>query len=74
MITRLTPHGQNWALILDAPLLAQLKIDPTTPLEVSSDGHSVTIVPVRKDAEDDRFLQALEDVNQKFGGVLKRLA
>lgn len=74
IVTTLTPHGESWALILDAPMLEQMKIDPTTPLTVSSDGHSVTIVPVRKEGEEGRFLQALEQVNLKYGGVLKRLA
>ena len=36
-------------MILDRPVLELLRIDETTPLEVSTDGDVLTLRPVRED-------------------------
>ncbi|MCC6811843.1 MAG: AbrB/MazE/SpoVT family DNA-binding domain-containing protein [Deltaproteobacteria bacterium] len=74
MIKKLTKHGNSLALVLDRPILELLKIDPDTPLEVSTDGERLTIAPLRDDARRKRFEEALATTNNKFGRTLKKLA
>ncbi len=38
MVEKLTKDGNSLALIIDRPILDLLKIDPETPLDVSTDG------------------------------------
>jgi hypothetical protein len=39
MIKQFVRHGESWALVIDPDLLNDLKIDPSQPLQVVSDGH-----------------------------------
>lgn len=73
MIKTLTKHGNSWALVIDKPVLELLKIDPETPLEISTDGQSITVSPVRPDRRA-KFRAALEKTNRRYGRALKRLA
>jgi antitoxin MazE len=73
MIKTLTKHGNSWALIIDKPVLELLKIDPETPLEISTDGQSITVSPVRPDRRS-KFRAALEKTNRRYGRALKKLA
>ena len=73
MIKRLTRHGNSLALVIEKPILELLKIDPDTPLEITTDGRSLSISPIRQ-GEGRRFEEALSKVNSRYGKVLKRLA
>ena len=46
MIKNLTKHGNSYALVIDRPIMDLIKLDPETPVEVSTDGKSLTITPV----------------------------
>ena len=46
MIKQLTKHGNSWAIVIDRPVMDLLKIEPETPLEITTDGHVLTIEPV----------------------------
>jgi antitoxin MazE len=46
MLKKLTKQGTNLALVIDRPLLDLLKIDPETPLDISTDGKRLTVAPV----------------------------
>jgi hypothetical protein len=70
--TKLIKHGEGWAVALDDELLASLHIGPQTPLEVTSDGASLSIKPI--DGPKASFERALERVNARHGGALKKLA
>lgn len=48
MIKYLTTIGNSLGLIIDRPILNLLQIDRGTKLEVSTDGKSLTIRPVRE--------------------------
>lgn len=75
MIKQLTRTGNSYALVLDRAILELVKIDPDTPLEISTDdGRRLILSPVRDPARQKRFREALERVNQKHGKTLKRLA
>ena len=74
MIKRLSKHGNSHALVIDKALLELLKIEPDTPLELTTDGRSLIVTPARDEAENTAFRKALDDVNDRHGGALKRLA
>jgi hypothetical protein len=38
MVEKLTKHVNSLALVIDRPILDLLKIDPDTPLDISTDG------------------------------------
>jgi antitoxin MazE len=74
MIKKLTKHGNSLALVIDRPVLDQLQIDSDTPLEMSIDGHVITIVPVRDATRTKKIEKALKKVNNQYGRTLKNLA
>jgi antitoxin component of MazEF toxin-antitoxin module len=74
MIKTLTKHGNSYALIIDKPILELLRAGPDTPFEVVSDGKSLMITPVRDAQTDAKFEAALEDLENRFGNAMKRLA
>ena len=77
MVKSLVKHGNSWALVIDKPILELLKIDPTTPLDISTpDGVTLVVRAVFDDeAAQERLLAAsLEDINGRYGTMLKRLA
>ncbi|KMY68601.1 AbrB family transcriptional regulator [Desulfocarbo indianensis] len=48
MIKKLTRHGNSMALVIDKPILELLNISSETPLEITTDGRSLTITPSRR--------------------------
>ena len=74
MIKRLTRHGNSLALVIERGVLDLLKITPDTPLEISTDGRTLIVSPVRHEGRRKRFKAALEKVNRRYGRALKRLA
>lgn len=74
MIKKLTKHGNSWALVIDKPVLDLLRIDPETPLEISTDGQALLVTPAKSGERKERFRAALEGTNRKYGRALKRLA
>ena len=73
MIKTLTAHGNSLALIVDKPILELLDISPDTPLQITTDGRSLIVSPLREAAQDADFHRALEWVNQEHGRTLRRL-
>ena len=74
MVKTLTVHGNSSALIIDKPILELLQITPKTPLKISTDGRNLIVSPLKKRSDDEKFHQALENVNRKHGKTLKKLA
>jgi antitoxin component of MazEF toxin-antitoxin module len=74
MIKKLTKHGNSYALVIDKPILELLHITPDTPLELRTDGESLTVSPSRDRPRDERVRSSLERINDRFGEDLKRLA
>jgi len=74
MIKKLTKHGNSWALVIDMPILDLLKIDPEQPLELSTDGTTLTVAPVKNPRRRAALEAALEKTNRRYGRVLKTLA
>jgi antitoxin MazE len=74
MIKTLTRHGNSLSLIIDRAVLELLKIEADTPLDITTDGQVLIITPVRDEARQAQFQQALQSVNRRHARVLKRLA
>ncbi|MBM3762931.1 MAG: AbrB/MazE/SpoVT family DNA-binding domain-containing protein [Acidobacteria bacterium] len=74
MVKKLTKHGNSLALVIDRPILDLLKIDPTTPLEVTTDGKRLTISPVHPEARKARFDAAQKLAHPKYAKAFKKLA
>jgi antitoxin component of MazEF toxin-antitoxin module len=74
MRKRLTKTGNSLALVLDRPLLEATGIDARTTVEVSTDGDVIVITPVRSRTRSQRLDAALQEINDRYKGVFKRLA
>lgn len=74
MIKNLVRHGNSTALVLDRAILELVKIDPSKPVEISTDGRRLIIEAAREGHERQNFRAALDTVNKKHGKTLKRLA
>jgi len=78
MIKRLTKVGNSLALVIDRPILELLNLDAQTPLEVHTDGRTLTVSPAT-DADlsagrKRKVEEAIGRVNRRYAKALKRLA
>ena len=71
MIKKLTKHGNSHAVVIDKGILELLKIDSDTPLELTTDGKSLIITPLK---EEGAFKEALEWTANRYKNVFKELA
>jgi antitoxin component of MazEF toxin-antitoxin module len=74
MIRKLSRHGDELVLVLDRGLLEQLKIDETTPLEVTTDGRALLLSPVDDAEYREVFERAMKSVNERYASTFKKLA
>ena len=74
MIKKLVSHGNSAALIIDKPILELLHVDMDTLLEIATDGKNLIISPVKNSKREEKFKAALEKVNKRHSGTLRRLA
>ena len=74
MVKKLTKHGNSLALVIDRPILDLLKIDPETPLDVSTDGKQLIIVPAKPPSRRKKFEAAQEWAHKRYGKTFKKLA
>jgi antitoxin MazE len=74
MTKTLIKHGNSLALVIDKPILEMLRISAETPLELTSNGDSLLISPIRDPERDTQLKGSLDKINSKFGADLKRLA
>jgi antitoxin MazE len=74
MIKKLSKHGNSLALVIDRSILELLGIDEKTSLELSTDGESLVIAPLRDKKRKKKFEEALTSSNERYGRALKRLA
>jgi len=74
MMKTLIKHGNSLALVIDKPILEMLQISADTPLELTSNGDSLLISPVRNKGRQKKLLASLDKINRTFGDDLKRLA
>ena len=74
MIKHLTTHGNSQALIIEKAVLDLLDIKPKTPLEITTDGKSIVISPVKNKQRGEAFRSALAKVNKRHSKTLQKLA
>lgn len=74
MIKTLIRHGNSLALVIDKPILEMLDISADTPLEVTTNGDSLLISPVRDKKREKKLRASLDIINHKYGNDFKRLA
>ena len=74
MTKTLIRHGNSLVLVIDKPILDMLRISADTPLELTTNGDSLLVSPVRDKARQQKLRASLDKINQKFGDDLKRLA
>lgn len=74
MIKSLVRHGNSWALVIDRPILELLHINPEEPLELTTDGKSMTIAPVDATARQARVRDARKKINARHKAAFKKLA
>lgn len=74
MIKKLVKHGNSYALVIDRPILDLLKIDPTTKLNIVTDGKALFISPVVDPKDQNKFRGALRKAHKRYGRMLRTLA
>lgn len=74
MIKNFVRHGNSWALVIDRPILDLLKIRPEDPVEITTDGSTVTIAPVSPTDRKARVAMARAKVNARHKKTFKKLA
>ena len=74
MVKKLSKHGNSLALVIDRSILDLLGIDEKTSLELSTDGESLIVAPVRDAKRRKKFEAALASTNRRYAKALKRLA
>ena len=74
MTKHLTKHGNSAALVIEKPVMELLGITMKTPLEVTTDGKSLVVSPVREGSREKKFRAALKWANEKHGKTLAKLA
>lgn len=67
-------HGNSLALVIDKPILEMLRISADTPLELSTNGDSILISPIRDPQRQRKLRATLKKINRKYGDDLRRLA
>ena len=74
MVKKLTKHGNSLALVIDRPILELLKIDPETPLDVSTDGKQLIVAPVKSSARRKKFEAAQDWAHKRYEKTFRKLA
>ncbi len=74
MIKTLTRHGNSYALIIDRPIMELLKIDSDTPLEITTNGHALTIAPARDTDKAEKLAKARKTMHGRYAETFRKLA
>jgi antitoxin MazE len=74
MVKKLTKHGNSLALVIDRPILDLLKIDPETPLEVTTDGKQLIVAPAKPSPRRKKFEAAQELAHKRYAKAFRKLA
>lgn len=70
MVKSLKKHGNSMALVIEKPILELLGADAETKFEVTTDGKSLTITPIKRLS----VAEANKIANDKHGEVFRELA
>jgi antitoxin component of MazEF toxin-antitoxin module len=74
MKKHLTRTGNSVALVLDKPVLEAVGLDADAEVEVSTNGDVIMITPVRDDRRRRKLKKILDELDEQYAGVFRRLA
>jgi antitoxin MazE len=74
MVKKLTRTGNSVALVLEKDLLAAAGIDPSAPVEVSTNGDAIIVTSVRGPRRKAKLKKIATEAHKRFGGAFRRLA
>lgn len=75
MRKRLVRHGNSRAIVIDKTLMELVGLDEDGEVQLTVEGDSLVIVPVRKpDSREAKFERALHESLEKYADVYRRLA
>jgi antitoxin component of MazEF toxin-antitoxin module len=74
MVKTLIKHGNSYALVIDRTILELLRVTPDTPLELTTNGDTLLVAPVRDPKRQRKLRESLGKINRRYGDDLKRLA
>ncbi|MFL6245743.1 MAG: AbrB/MazE/SpoVT family DNA-binding domain-containing protein [Thermoanaerobaculia bacterium] len=74
MKKKLTRTGNSVALVLDKPLLEELGLDENSDVEISTNGDVLVMTPVRERSRRRKLNQILDELDEQYAGVFRRLA
>ena len=74
MIKSLVKHGNSSALVIEKPVLSLIGATPESEFEITTDGKSLILTPIRDEARHDRFRKAVEQTGRRYGKTFKELA
>lgn len=71
---RIVRHDDGMAVLFEPEILRELGMDENTLLSVTTDGQTLRITPVARYATREEVENAMRQINQEWGDVLKKLA
>ena len=74
VITKLVKHKKGYALVIDQTYLELLRIDPQQPVEVTTDGKTLTIKAPTDLQDAENFKKVLKKLNRRYGRAMRMLA
>ncbi|MCX6590714.1 MAG: AbrB/MazE/SpoVT family DNA-binding domain-containing protein [Acidobacteria bacterium] len=74
MQKRLTKYGNDFALVVDQPMLELLNIDAETPLEITTDGSRLIISKAAPDSRQKRLEAAQAMAHERYTNAFEKLA
>lgn len=74
MLKTLARHGNSMALVIEKPILELIGAQPETIFDVTTDGKSLIITPVKTKKQSKKVMAEAEKIKQKYYDVLKKLA
>jgi hypothetical protein len=69
----LVKYDDDYALVIDKPLIDLLNITNNTVFEITSDGRNLILSPKNTDDDVKDIEYSLKKVNEKYGTILKKL-
>lgn len=74
MITKLIPHGDGWALVLDRPTLDSLGLSPEEAVELTTVGNTLKVIRVTRDTHQHDVQSARAKINAQYHDAFQKLA
>jgi antitoxin component of MazEF toxin-antitoxin module len=74
MLKTLARHGNSMALVIEKPILELIGAQPETIFDITTDGKSLIITPVKTKKQSKKIMEEAEKIKEKYYDVLKKLA